>query len=385
MPSSKPTPMPHEHISPAEFRTHFPHLAELSHFDSCSQGALSLEMNYALDDLTRSIHLHAAPWGQWMAKVEELRVEFAEYINTTPDHIAIVPSASAAAYQVASSFRWGGAEIMTSDLEFPSVANVFFAQQQNGAEIDFIDDRSAAVYADTWISRLTNKTKLISVPLISYHDGSRPETEAIVAAARERGIITFIDAYQGAGTVPLDVQHLQCDYLTTGCLKYLLGLGGVAFLYVRDIEVADKVPEFTGWFGRPDPFAFNPRDTAYAPNARRFESGTPAVPAVYASLAGLRLLRRARQADVVAHVEAMREQLSQGVVELGMEVSGPTTREHRGPQVALKLNDPDRIAGLLAQDGIYAAPRNDLLRMALHYYTNTDDIENALRSLRKFI
>lgn len=385
MPDRSATDLTDEHLSSAGFRTHFPHLAELSHFDSCSQGALSLELSYALDDLTRSIHLHAAPWDQWMGKVEELRTEFAEFINTTPDHVAIVPSASAGAYQVVSAFDWQGAQLMTSDLEFPSVANVFHAQQQNGAEIDFIEDREAAVRAETWISRTTDRTKLVSVPLASYHDGSRPELEPILAHARERGIVTFVDAYQGAGTVPLDVQQLQCDYLTTGSLKYLLGLGGVAFLYVRDIAVADKVPQFTGWFGRPNPFAFDPRDTGYAPDARRFESGTPAVPAVYASLAGLRLLRRARQSDVVAHVAAMRDELRAGVTELGIEVAGPTTPEHQGPQVALKLDDPDRVAGLLAQDKVFAAPRNDLLRMALHYYTDSGDIERALASLKKIV
>lgn len=385
MTSSSSSALTDEYLSSSEFRTHFPHLAELSHFDSCSQGALSLEMNYALDDLTRSIHLHPAPWDQWMAKVEELRTEFAEFINTTADHVAIVPSASAAAYQVASAFRWEGGQIMTSDLEFPSVANVLHAQQQNGAQIDFIDDRDAAVYAETWTSRVTQRTKLVSVPLVSYHNGARAEVEPVIAHARERGIVTFVDAYQGAGAVPIDVQQLQCDYLTTGSLKYLLGLGGVAFLYVRDIEVADKVPEFTGWFGRPNPFAFDPRDTAYASNARRFESGTPAVPAVYASLAGLRLLRRARQSDVVAHIGEMRDRLREGVAELGLEVSGPTSREHQGPQVALKLDDPDRTAALLAEDRVYAAPRNDLLRLSMHYYTNGADIERAVASLKKLI
>lgn len=373
------------HLSAEEFRTHFPHLSELSHFDSCSQGALSLEMNYALDDMTRSIHLYAAPWPTWMGKVEELRTEFAEYINTTADHIAIVPSASAGAYQVASAFHWDGGSITTSDLEFPSVANVFFAQQANGARIDFIDDRDAAVYADTWIQRTTADTKLLSVPLVSYHNGARPELSAIVQHARERGIVTFVDAYQGAGVVPIDVQELQCDYLTTGSLKYLLGLGGVAFLYVRDINVAEKVPEFTGWFGRPNPFAFDPKSTDYAPNARRFESGTPAVPAVYASLAGLKLLRRAEPQAVAEHVRDMTDQLRAGVADLGIEVSGPATAEHQGPQVAIKVDDPDALARRLEAEKIFAAPRNDLLRMAVHYYTNSADIERALTSLKKFV
>lgn len=374
-----------EHLTSPEFRSHFPHLEELSHFDSCSQGALSLELNYSLDDMLRSMHLYAAPWNEWMGKVEALREEFAAFINASPDHVAIVPSASAGAYQVASSLNWADSQLLTSDLEFPSVSNVWHAQIANGAEIDFLADRSAAVYAETWIDRINSRTKLVSVPLVSYHDGSRPEVEAIVAHARDEGIVTFVDAYQGAGAVPVDVQAIGCDYLVTGSLKYLLGLGGVAFLYVRDITMAEKLPEFTGWFGRPDPFAFNPRDTDYAENARRFETGTPAIPAVYGSLAGIRLLSRTDKFLVEKHIQEMCDELRHGASELGIEVSGPTSRDHQGPQVALRFDDPDKIAALLAEDLVFAAPRNDLLRMSMHYYTNSADVQRALSSLRKLI
>ena len=153
--------MAYDTFNSDSFRSHFPHLKDLVHLASCSQGALSREVHYALSDMTRSLHLFGAPWGEWMAEVEEARALFAELINTTPDHVAVVPTASAGAYQVASSFNWTGASLVTSDLEFPSVGQVFHAQQAHGARITFIDDREACLEADVWdwaVSRIVDSS-----------------------------------------------------------------------------------------------------------------------------------------------------------------------------------------------------------------------------------
>lgn len=365
-----------------EFRSHFPHLDQLAHFASCSQGALSLEVHYALADLTRSMHLHGAPWDEWMTRAEELRAEFASFVNTTPDHIALVPSASSGAYQVASAFDWAGSRILTSDLEFPSVGQVFQAQGRNGAVVDFIDDRDAALEAEAWSGLLRDDTKLVSVPLVSYHNGAMPDVGAVIAAAHERGVAAFVDAYQGAGVVPIDVQELDCDYLVTGSLKYMLGLAGVAFLYVKDVDRAERLPEATGWFGRENPFGFDPRDTSYPHAARRFEAGTPSVPAIYASLAGLRLLTSVDRSRGFAHVKATRGYLVDELTRNGIPISQPGSEQRQGPQVAPRFDDPARVAARLAEDGIITAPRNDVLRMSLHYYTNQDDVDRAVAAIR---
>lgn len=365
------------------FRSHFPHLDELAHLASCSQGALSRELHYSLSDLTRSLHLQGAPWGEWMEEVEKLRGLFASLINTTPEHIAIVSSASAGAYQVVSSFEWDGATVLTSSLEFPSIGQVLHAQRARGAEIEFIEDREAALETDNWSGRMTSSTKLVSVPLVSYHNGARPDVVGIVREARERGITTLVDAYQGAGVLPIDVQELDCDYLVTGALKYLLGLGGVAFLYVKDIGLAERVPESTGWFGRVDPFSFDPTDTSYPDSARRFEGGTPSVPAVYAGLAGLRLLDSVDQSLGYEHVMQLRDYFCDEVGQLGIEISQPADPQRYGPQVAVRLADPNAAAESLAQDKIVTAPRNDVLRMSLHYYTTSADVDRAAAALSK--
>ena len=74
-------------------------------------------------------------------------------------------------------------------------------------------------------------------------------------AARAVGAYSLIDDYQSTGTCALDVRALQCDFLVTGTLKYLLGSSGLGFLYVRRelLEDAELEPLVTGWFGQEKP------------------------------------------------------------------------------------------------------------------------------------
>ncbi|TFD12259.1 aminotransferase class V-fold PLP-dependent enzyme [Cryobacterium sp. TMT1-2-2] len=354
------------------------------HLASCSQGALSTQLNSSLSDLTGSLTDSGAPWGLWMGEVEKLRERFARFINASTDEIAIVSSASEGAYQVASSFSWDRRPgILTSALEFPSVGHVWRAQAAQGAQVHMISDRVQALDVLEWDSAINESLSLVSAPLVSYHDGARPPLRELTDLAHEAGARMFVDAYQGAGVVPIDVKELDCDYLVTGSLKYMLGLAGVAFLYVKDGITSERSPELTGWFGRVDPFAFDPELVDYPTTARRFECGTPAVPAVYAANAGLGVLERVDQAVGYEHIMRLSEQLATGLSDLGIRMSRPADPKHRGPQVAIFDEDPAGLSEWLFERGIMTAPRGRLLRLSLHYYTTAEDIETALAALRQ--
>lgn len=371
-------------FSALEFRGNFPPLDEMVHLASCSQGALSNQLQKKLGDLTASLTDSGAPWSLWMNEVEELRHRFARFINASPDEIALVSSASEGAYQVASSFAWADrSDILTSALEFPSVGHVLRAQRAQGARIRSIDDRFAALYAEEWSTRIDESVQLVSVPLISYHDGARAPLQEITERAHEAGAQVFVDAYQGAGVVPIDVKAMDCDYLVTGSLKYMLGLAGVAFIYVRDGIQSQRAPELTGWFGRKNPFAFDPDLVDYPSTARRFEGGTPAVPSVYAANAGLEVLGQIDQDAAYEHVVALRDTLADGLIEAGVRVSRSDDAGLRGPQVALYDKDPDSLSAWLHERRIMSAPRGELLRLSVHYYNTIDDINAAIAAVRE--
>src|SRR5690606_37101470 len=135
--------------TPARFRDRFPVLTDTVHLASCSQGAASTDLTDALADFQHTLREHGAPWDLWMARVERARVLFADLVGADPDEVAVVACASDGAYQVASSQDWASRpRVVTTDMEFPSIAHVWLAQRPRGAEVVHVPDRDGVVVAD---------------------------------------------------------------------------------------------------------------------------------------------------------------------------------------------------------------------------------------------
>ncbi|MEV4803222.1 aminotransferase class V-fold PLP-dependent enzyme [Nonomuraea sp. NPDC049421] len=367
-------------LNPAQFRAEFPSLDGSVHLASCSQGALSSRLAYALQEIGHSLREEGAPWGTWMGQVERARERFARLIGAEPGEVAVLSCASEAAFQAASSLDWARRPgIVTTDLEFPSIAHVWLAQQQRGAQVRVVADSGEQVAAEAYEELIDESAGLVSVPLHTYRNGARLPVEDVVRLAHEQGARVFVDAYQGAGVTPIDVRRLGCDYLVSGSLKYLLGLPGIAFLYVRGGLEQQRAPELTGWFGRTQPFAFDPRLLDFPGDARRFETGTPPIPSAYAANAGFDLIERIDLHDVRLHVSELVDELAERLAAEGVKVASPAGA--RGPQVAIADDAPDRLAAALAERRIWTAPRGDLLRLSFHYYNDRSDVDAAVAAI----
>lgn len=372
-------------LSPESFRELFPMLASSTHLASCSQGARSTELDLSLTRMMETIADQGAPWGLWMDEVERARSLFARSINASPSEIALVPNASVGAYQVASTLDYAERPgIVSTDMEFPSVAHVWLAQRPRGATVTFASEADGHVDAAEYAKLIDQRTNLVSAPLVSYKNGARLPISDIVGQAHEAGARVFIDAYQAAGVVPIDVKALNCDYLVTGTLKYMLGLPGLAFLYVRD-GVADQVnPQLTGWFARVDPFEFDPRSLDFADDARRMETGTPSIPSVYAANAGMRVLEQRDVESAWTYIQARVAETATSIEELGYEIYSPREGSARGPQVAVRTPDPERLGAFLHERRIFASPRGEVVRLSFQYYNTEADVEACVSAFADY-
>jgi selenocysteine lyase/cysteine desulfurase len=373
--------------SQEKFRTQFPSLADTVHLASCSQGAASLRLIAALEEFQWSLRSHGAPWDRWMAEVDSARRMFAQLIGATPDEVAIVSCASEGAYQVASTIDWQRRPVVVSaDLEFPSIAHVWLAQRRRDARVRFVPGNDSATAAEDYGNAIDDATGLVSVPLVSYRGGHRFPVRDIATAAHAAGARVFVDAYQAVGVLPVNVRELDCDYLVAGALKYLLGVPGLAFLYSRGGLADDLPPELTGWFGRANPFSFDPRTLDFADSARRFETGTPAIPSAYGAVAGMTTLSEAGvdAAAIERHVNSLTASCTLALTDDGEQVVSPADPALRGPQVAIADDDPAALSAFLAARRIVTSPRGDLLRLSFHYYNNDEDVTTMRAAIRDY-
>ncbi|HYH08754.1 MAG TPA: cysteine desulfurase family protein [Thermoanaerobaculia bacterium] len=124
--------------------------------------------------------------------------------------------------------RGEGFHIVTTSIEHPSVAEAV-----RSFDTTYVaPSRSGVVSSEDVIAAMRPETKLVTVMLANNETGVVQPVEAIGAVCRERGIHFHVDAVQGAGKIPIDVNAIQCDTLSLSAHK-LHAPKGIGALYVR--------------------------------------------------------------------------------------------------------------------------------------------------------
>lgn len=360
-----------------EIRSHFPILRQKIYVSSCSQGALSVEVEAALQEYIHIWHDFGTPWDRWIEKYEELRAAFATFIGAKPDEVAITSSASAAASAVASAIDFRARrKVVMGEFEFPTMGHLWLAQQPRGAEVRFLKASGERLPFEAYETEVDGETAIVPVTRICFTNGFRSEIARITELAHSRGTYVMLDDYQDAGTRPIEVKSLGVDFYVTGALKYLLGTSGIAFLYVREELISQLTPTESGWFAQQNPFAFDPQHLDLSPTARRFQDGTPPIPNVYAALAGISFLADIGLDRIAGHVAELAQACLSRARNLGIAIKTPP--ESVGPLVVLRCRDADSMVRLLAEDEIIASSRRDGLRLAWHCYNTLDDVERVM-------
>ena len=189
----------------------------------------------------------------------------------------------------------------------------------------------------------------------------------------------MVDAYQSAGSIPIDFDEVGADFLVGGFLKYMLGLPGIGFLLAK--EGPSRVPTQTGWFAARDVFAMEIDRYDPAIDARRFEGGTPPIPSVFAAAAGLRLLLDVGLEKSWNQTDYVHQMLRQELVRLGASLVTPEDSSSHAGMIAFKSVDENKLVSTLDQDRIVVSSRDGNLRISPHFYNTEVDVELLMKSL----
>lgn len=354
------------------------------YLNSCSQGALSDAVQGGLEDYIASWHEQGSPWELWVNRYEAARTAFAQFINASPDEVAIVTSASAGINSAASALNFRERKkVVMGEFEFPTMGHVWLAQRVRGAEVQFVSAEGNCMPAVKYEKVVDRDTLIVPLSHVCFKNGFRSEVSAITEIAHRAGALVMLDDYQDCGTRPVDVKALGLDFFVTGTLKYLLGPPGLAFMYVRKDLISSLVPTITGWFAQTNPFAFDPQNIDLSPTARRFQSGSPSVPNVYAAIPGIELLQEIGMENVATHIKRLTTALLRCALDLGIRAK--TSADSAGPLVVLQSKDSNLLVQKLAESDIVASNRHDGLRISFHVYNTMDDVKAVAEVLKKNI
>jgi len=362
-------------------RSRFPILSSKTYLYSCSQGALSFAVEAGMAEYADSWRTSPAPWDEWMGKYEQTRAAFAGMIGARPAEIAIVGSASAGINPIANSLHFSQRNrVILSEFEFPTMGQIWLAQQQRGAQVEFLPGEGNQIPLERYRQAIDHRTAIVALTHVSFVNGFRSDVTAVTKMAHDNGALVFLDGYQDCGTRPLDVKALGVDFYVAGTLKYLLGPPGLAFLYVRQGLAEQLNPPITSWMAQREVFAFNAQLLDPSPDARRFEGGSPPIPNIYAALPALNLLQDIGLANVETQIASLTRRFIIGAQALNLQIKTPL--DSVGPLVVLRSHDPGTMVSLLARHNVLTSNRHDGVRFSFHVYNNKQDVDTALQILK---
>jgi selenocysteine lyase/cysteine desulfurase len=369
----------------AALRAEFPIFEHAVYLNSCSQGALSRRVRAAYEEYLDGWDERGADWDGWVERAEAARAGFARLLGAGAEEVAVTTSVSQGVSALVSALDLAARpRIVISEHEFPTVGQIAHAQELRGAEVVHVQpEADGAIPPERFAEVVDERTALVCCTTVSYRTGHRHDVAAIARIAHERGALCLADSYQAIGAIAFDACRLGVDAVTGGTVKYLLGSAGLGFLYVRGEVLRGLLPTQTGWFADEDIFRMDLSDYSPASDARRFDSGTPPVPNIYAGLAGLSIVEEAGVEAIETHVAALAARLIEGLDELGAVVVTPREPAARGPLVCVRSTDAAALVAALADERIVCSSRDSNVRIALHLYNVEEDVDAVLAVLTR--
>ena len=352
--------------------------------NNCSQAPQTDATRAAADAFLESWARDGMDWDAWVTEVERARESFARLINAEVDEVAVTSSVSQAVSALASAlaFEAPRSRVLASAAEFPTVGHVWLAQRPRGAEVGWVPlSPNGTIDIAEYDLRIDDRTRVVSACHAYFANGFKQDIAAIARLAHARGSLIFVDAYQTLGTEPIDVKALGIDALAGGTLKYLMATAGIAFLYVRRDLAEQLRPTVTGWFGRVQPFAFDATALDWARGARRFDDGTPPIINAYIARAGLEMIHEVGPAAISAWTRVLSDHLVSGGADRRLVAYGATDSAHKSPTTAFIVADSALVERRLRARGVIASARGAVIRLAPHFYSTLDDVEQALDAL----
>jgi kynureninase len=368
------------------YRGRFPILETSTYLASHSLGAMPRE---AADGLARYAELWSArgvrAWAEeWWELGSRVAAAVAPLLGVPAGSVSMQPSTTIATAVVLSALPAprGRRKVVTTELHFPSLLYLLDGWcRQHGVELEILrrEEGSWGVAPERLLDTVDGATAVVALSHVEFATAWVNDAETLARRCRDVGAFLVLDVFQSAGVVPLALERWGVDAAVGGCLKWLCGGPGNAFLYVDPLRAPALEPKLTGWAAHPAPFSFEPPPMRWSPGGARFLTGTPPVPALYAARPGLEILREIGVERVRAKSTALTQKLFDAARARGFSCSCAEDARCRGGTVAIAVPHGEQVAReLLARDVVVDYRPGYGIRVAPHFYNTWQECARCL-------
>ena len=258
-------------------------------------------------------------------------------------------------------------------------------------DVRTVEPEDGRIPIERMIGAMDERTRLVTVPTVTFSPGFVTAVEPLAAVCRERGVISVVDAAQSVGVLNTDVKQMGVDALAVATQKALCAFYGMGFLYCRR-DLADRItPAYLARFGvavgaDAHETAMHQDTLRLADGARRFDLGNYNFLGATAADSALELLLDIGTPAIEAHVRSLSARLAKGLLNVGLPVVGGEPGPDLGHIVAVgvsgagrhdTVDDPEMnsLSEYLLAHGVHFAIRRGVLRFSLHVYNDVEDVD----------
>jgi cysteine desulfurase / selenocysteine lyase len=365
----------------------FPTLSKYAYLNSASVSPIPTTSIEAVNAQLADVSMNGSNnYLEWVATKNRARALVAEMLGVRAEQIAFMRNTSDGFASIANGIDWQpGDNIVSYEHEFP--ANFYawrMARDRFGVELRLCPGQNGRIDLDEFISFIDDKTKLVSISAVQYGSGFRADLERIGRAARKVDALFAVDIIQGLGAFGFDLPAQFVDIASGSSHKWLCAPEGCGMLYISDRARERVQPAFVGWISVETPWDFADRAQPFKPNALAWESGTGASSLFYGLEQSLKLLKETGLEKIEGYLEGLTDELCDRLEEKDYDVVSSRRSGEKSAIVCIKHRgdeDCNAIADCLMSENIVVSPRNDVLRIAPHFYNNSADIERLIVAL----
>ena len=375
----------------ARWRDEFPILSRSVYMISNSLGAMPR-------GAARSLAEYADTWAtrgvraweeRWWELAGELGSRLEAIIGAPAGSVSMHENVTTAEAVALSCVRPDRAKrtIVCTAMDFPSAVYLYKGQRDLGLDLHVVPAlEDLSVPAERIAQAIDDRTAVVCLSHVLFRSSYIVNPAPVIEKAHAVGAMVVLDGYQSAGIIPVDVAALGVDFFVGGCLKWLCGGPGNAFLYTAPWVKAQTRPRLTGWLSRTAPFAFDIDATEVRGDGMAMMNGTPAIPAYYAALPGLDIIREVGVDRIRAASRGMTRRLLDLVDAAGFRSVASRDPERLAGTVAVDVPDAARVAATLnARDFVVDYRPGVGVRLSPHFYNTMDEIDAMMRELDRVV
>lgn len=318
-----------------------------------------------------------------------IRTSLAKLIGAKPEEIALTSGASAGAAALAYALTWKpGDEVVTAKGEFPlQYATWKPMEEREGLKLKIVAPRERFITADDLIAVITPRTRVVSVSMVRYDDGSLLDVRRVADACHKQGALLLLDASQSCGAMPMDVNQLGADFIVSAGYKWLLGPFGTGFFWAKSEHLGMVRPGPFYWMaveGSDNFAALNFEDAKPAANAKRWDS--PEGASYYnfnlvAMDASVDFVVRAGPELVAAHNRKLIELMFERLPKDRFVIASPLDAARRGTYGCFAARSKEKTAEyyqLLRKENVVVSLREGNIRVSPYLYNTERDIDRLI-------